>query len=195
MAVLVAPASFVVRLVYPYGSEAGFTDLSLWEWPACIVVFVLGIGAVRHGWIETIPGHLARRFRSITLLGAITMVLLLTIVGLLDAIDDALGGWNWAAAAFTPVETVLTVFGSVWLLSVAQHRLGRSYRWGPVLSRSAYGAFILQTLFLLGLALALRSVEVPAEVKAVVLAVGGVTASFAVAWLLISRVPGVSRVL
>ena len=69
------------------------------------------------------------------------------------------------------------------------------HRWGPLLSRSAYGAFMLQTVFLLGIAVALRPVGLPAEVKAAIVAAGGVVLSYAAAWLLISRVPGMRRVL
>ena len=76
---------------------------------------------------------------------------------------------------------MLTVFGSVWLLAVAQRVLDRRYRWGPVLSRSAYGAFMVQTVFLLGFAMALRPLGLPAEVKALVVAGGGVACSFAAA--------------
>jgi hypothetical protein len=36
---------------------------------------------------------------------------------------------------------------------------------------------------------------VPAEVKAVLVAVGSVAGSFGLAWLLVSRVPGMSKVL
>jgi glucan biosynthesis protein C len=194
-AVLVAPASFIVRLVYPYGSESGFTDLNFWEWPACTAVFALGINASRHGWVTAVPDRVARQCRDLTLLGVLAMATLLMIVGLLDAVDDSMGGWHWSAVAFAVVDAVLTVFGSVWLLSVAQHRLDRRYRWGPLLSRSAYGAFMLQTLFLLGFAIALRPLGLPAEAKALVVALGGVTCSFAAAWLLISRVPGASRIL
>ena len=32
---VVAVSSFLVRLVWPYGSEAGVSDLNFWEWPAC----------------------------------------------------------------------------------------------------------------------------------------------------------------
>jgi len=194
-AVAVAPASFTVRLIWPYGSEAGFTDLNFWEWPACIAVFALGVGASRQGWLTAVPDRLASQCRYLTLLGVLAMAMLLMIVGLLDTVDDAMGGWRWPAVAFAVVDAVLTIFGSVWLLSVAQRRLERRYRWGPLLSRSAYGAFMLQTLFLLGFAVALRPLGLPAEAKALVVAVGGVTFSFAAAWLLISRVPGVSRVL
>jgi hypothetical protein len=123
------------------------------------------------------------------------MATLLLLAGAFDAVDDAFGGWHWFASVFVVVEAVLTVFGSVWLLSVAQHRLNRHYRWGPVLSRSAYGAFMLQTVFLLALALVLRPLALPAEVKAPVVTIGGIIASFGAAWLLIKKMPGVSRVL
>jgi fucose 4-O-acetylase-like acetyltransferase len=195
VAAMVAPASIIVRLVYPYGSESGFTDLNLWEWPACIAVFALGIAAARHGWLTAVPARLARQCRDLTLLGALAMTTLLMIVGFRNAVDDAMGGWHWAAVAFAAIEAVLTVFGAVWLLSVAQRRLRRRYRWGPLLSRSAYGAFMLQTPFLLGIALALRPLMLPGEAKALLVAVGAVTCSFAAAWLLISHVPGISRIL
>jgi hypothetical protein len=48
---------------------------------------------------------------------------------------------------------------------------------------------------LIGLAVALRPLPLAAEVKALVVVVGGVTGSFGFAWLLITRVPGMARVL
>jgi len=52
-----------------------------------------------------------------------------------------------------------------------------------------------QTPVLIGLAVALRPVPLPAEAKALVVAVGGVVAAFWLSWLLISRLRGVARVL
>jgi hypothetical protein len=51
----------------------------------------------------------------------------------------------------------------------------------------------VQGFVLIGLAGLLRQVTAPAEIKAVVVATGGVVGSFALAWLL-TRVPGVRRV-
>ncbi|GAB2739949.1 acyltransferase family protein [Nocardioides pakistanensis] len=195
LAGMVAPLSFLVRLVYPYGSESGFSDLNLWQWPGCLAAFALGVVTTRQGWLEEIPHGLAHRSRSFTLVGLVAMATLLGAVGALDTVDDALGGWHWPAAVFVVVEAVLTVFGSVWLLSVAQRLLHRHHRWGPALSRSAYAAFMLQTVFLLALALALRPLDAPAEVKALLVAAGGVATSFGAAWLLVTKVPGVARVL
>jgi hypothetical protein len=193
---VVAPASFAVRLVYPYGGESGITDLNLWEWPACIAVFTVGLRASRDGWLAGIPDRLTAQCRNATLLAVVAMAALLMTVGMLDAVDDAMGGWHWAAVAFASIEAVLTVFGSVWLLRVAQRRLDRTWRrFGPPLSRSAYGAFMIQTLFLLGFAVALRPFPLPAEAKALLVAAGSVTCSFGAAWLVITRVPGMARVL
>lgn len=192
---VVAATSFAIRLIYPYGSESGFSDLNFWEWPACIAVFGLGVVGSRQGWLAAVPDDLARRCRTFTLSAVVAMASLLLLAGALDAVDDALGGWHWLGGIFVLVEAMLTVFGSVWLLSVAEHRLNRRYRWGPTLSRSAYAAFLLQTAFLLALAVALRPLLLPAEVKAPVVAIGGIIASFAAAWFLIKKVPGVSRVL
>jgi hypothetical protein len=91
------------------------------------------------------------------------MATLLMIVGILNVVDDAMGGWHWPALVFAGIDAVLTVFGSVRLLSAAQHRLDRRYRMEPLLGRSAFGAFMLQTLFLLGPAGALRPLALPAE--------------------------------
>jgi hypothetical protein len=56
-------------------------------------------------------------------------------------------------------------------------------------------AFLLQAPVLIGLAVVLRPVPLPAEVRALIVGAAGVAGSFALAWLLISRVPGVSRIL
>jgi glucan biosynthesis protein C len=194
-ALVVAPLSFAIRLVYPYGGESGPTDLNFWQWPACIAVFALGVRAAPHGWTRSVPADLVRVSRLVTVTGVVAMTALLYVTGSRDAVDDMLGGWNWAAVVFACIEAALVVFGPVWLLDLARRRLERRLPWGEQLGRSAYGAFMLQTVFLLGLAVALRPVAVPAEVKALVVALGAVAGSFGAAWLLVSRVPGVARIL
>lgn len=195
VAAVVAPVSFLVRLVYPYGSEAGFTDLNFWEWPACIAVFGLGVVTARQGWLDTVPDRLRRQCRLGALLALGAMAVLVATTGFLDVVDDAGGGANPWAVAFAVVESPLVVLGPVWMLAEAQRHLDRPHRWGPALSRSAYAAFMVQTPVLLGLAVALRPVPLPADLKALVVVCGGVAVSFGLAWLLIEKVRGVARVL
>jgi hypothetical protein len=106
------------------------------------------------------------------------------------------GSWHWASLGWSFFEVLLGLFGSIWVLGFAQRHLDRSLRYvGPAVARSAYGAFLLQTPVLIGLAFALRSITLPAELKALALAVAAVVVSFGVARLLIERVPGMGRVL
>jgi hypothetical protein len=49
------------------------------------------------------------------------------------------------------------------------------------------GAFVVQGPVLIALALVLRPLALPAEVKALAVAAAGVGASFALAWLLVTR--------
>lgn len=53
----------------------------------------------------------------------------------------------------------------------------------------------MQGLLLTGIAVVLRPLPLPAEAKALILATGAVAGSFALAWVLIRRMPAVSRVL
>lgn len=197
LAAAVAGATFLVRLEIPLGAANKLVTLNLWEWPACVAAFALGIAGVRRGWLDAVPDTLHRRCRTATLAALVGFALLAVTVPSLGLVEDQLwGGWGWPALVFATLESTLAVFGSVWLLSAAQRHLGRELRWaGPKVSRSAFGAFLLQGVFLIGLAFAMRPLPFPAEIKALLLAVSAVAGSFGLAWLLLSRVPGADRVL
>lgn len=197
LAVLVlvtAGATFLVRLAFRYGSES-VTDLNLWEWPGCLTLFGLGIAASRRGWLAQVPHPLRRGSFVITLVAGVTAVAVLGGMLATGSVERMFGGWGWPALLFALIESTLMVFGSVWLLGAAQRRLARPRAWTAPLGRSAYGAFLLQRFVLIALALVLRPVPLPAELKAVIVAIGAVAGSFGWAWLLVSRVPWLARIL
>lgn len=194
LVLVVAPATFLIRLAYPAGSEAGFFDLNPWQWPECLALFGVGVLTYRQGLLTSVPDHLRRTCRTVTLVAAAGFMVVTLLAGLSDRADQLTGGWNGPAAAFTLVESVLAVFGPVWALDVARRRLDRPLWREAALSRAAYAAFMVQTPVLLGLAAALRPVGVVAEAKAVVVAAAGVVASYCLGALLV-RVPGLRRVL
>ena len=194
LAAATAAATFLVRLAFPYGSE-WFADLNFWEWPGCLALFGLGVVASARGWLAEVPGRVVRGSRAVTLGAAVAAAGLLFAALGADATERLFGGWGWPALLFALVESTLMVFGSVWLLGAAQRRLARPMRWGEALGRSAYGAFLLQGFVLIGLAVALRPIGLPAEAKAVIVAAGGVAGSFALAWLLVSRVAWLARII
>ena len=195
VAAVVAATSFLVRLAVSYAGPTPL-DLNEWQWPECIALFAVGVLAAPHGWLAAVPAGLLRTARRVTALtGAAVAVFLLTALALGVRREDFLGGLHWPALVVAGLEGLLTVFGSIWLLGVAQLRLNRWSVSGPMLARSAYPAFILQSPVLIGLAVALRPLPVDAEVKATVVAVGGLVLSFWLGRLIVSRLRPTSRVL
>jgi hypothetical protein len=194
LAAAVAAGTFLLRLAFDLGSQA-ILDLNEWQWPECIGLFTLGVVAARQGWLDAVPDRLRRQARTATLLAAAVLAASVAVTAVLAIpIEDYAGGRRWPALVLALGEGVLTVFGPIWLLAAAQRHLDRPRRHGAALARASYGAFVLQGLPLLGLAVALRPLAAPAEVKALLVAVGGVAGSFALAHLLVTRVPLTRRV-
>jgi hypothetical protein len=198
LALAVAATTFVLRLVYEYDGDEYLIDLNLYQWPQCLALFGLGVAAARQGWSAEVPDALRRQCRTATLVAGAAFGAYMAVGAILGRFEGGAwqGGLNLDAILFTTLESAVTVVGPVWLLSVAQRHLDRPFRWaGPAVQRSAYGAFIVQGFVLIALAVVLRPLPLSAEAKALVLAGGGVTGSFALGRVLISRVPGVDRVL
>lgn len=197
LAAAVTVSTLLVRLVFPFNSDNRYVDLDLWRWPECMALFALGIVASRKDWLTAVPDRLRRQSRTATLAAVAVFAVLVASADTLGVVEEQLwGGWHWPAFVLAALTSTLAVFGPVWLLGVAQRHLNRRLRWaGPAVSRSAYGAFMVQGLVLIGLAMALRPLPLPAEVKALIVAGGGIAGSFALAWLLIRRVSGVARIL
>jgi hypothetical protein len=197
LAAAVTATTFLVRVVLPLEGDNPVVDLNLWEWPACIALFGLGIAASGRGWLAAVPDRLRRHCRTATVAAALAIGGLLASSGALGIDEEQLtGGWRWPALAFVVCESAIAVFGAVWFLGVAQRYLDRRLPLvGPGAARSAYGAFMLQGPVLLGFALLLRPVPLPAEIKALVVGTAAVAGSFALARLLIRRVRLVARIL
>ncbi|HEX6651237.1 MAG TPA: hypothetical protein VF072_00720 [Thermoleophilaceae bacterium] len=94
---------------------------------------------------------------------------------------------HWAPLTLAAIEGPLAVGASVWLLGLAQRRLDRVGGLRRALARSAYAAFLLQGVVLIGLMIALRPLGVPAEIEALAVAGLGVAGSFGLAWVLVTR--------
>jgi hypothetical protein len=195
VAVLVAGASFAVRLVLPYASPTPL-DLNEWQWPECLALFVVGLAGGRQGWVDGVPERVARAAGRATAAAGVGVAgFLLVALGVGVPQEEFLGGPHWPALVVACLEGFLTVFGSLWLLALAQRRWNAWSRRSRPLARSAYAAFVLQGPVLIGLALLLRPLPIGAEIKAPLVALGGLALSFGVGWLLVTRVRLIGRVL
>ena len=189
VAVGIAAASFVIRIWFPARSQQ-ILDLHLWQWPQCIGLYMLGVFVAAQGWAEGVPVRTVRRCGITVVVAIATGIGVAALAGLSDFTRDGvpfLGGWHWQALSLDVVEATLVVAGSVWLLGWAQRWL-TSRRGGLTrVARGAYLAYLLQAPVLIGLEIAARSLDWPALVKALIVAVVAVTTSFGLAWLFTGR--------
>ena len=191
LAAAISLATVLVRPVFP-ASSGQIGQAHLWQWPQFVVMFGLGIVAAQRSWLDPVPDRI-RRVCGLAALGGLAAFLVLA--GIMAAVGVDAGvlfdpGLHWAPLALAAIEGPLAVGTSVWLLGLAQRRLSR--RPGPLgraMARSAYGAFLLQGVVLMGLMIAMRPVGLPAEIKALTVACLGVIGSFGLAWVLVTRSP------
>lgn len=184
----IAVASFIVRIWFPVHSRQ-IADLHLWWWPQCLAMFGLGIVASRRGWHRNVPDRVRRGCGVVVLVTLLVVPVLAYVTGLRSlarGTDRYLGGWHWQALTFAAVESTLVVSGSIWLVGVAERRLDRSGARATSWSSAAFGAFVVQGPVLMLLATAARPFELPAEIKAPLVAAIAVIASFWLSRLLTS---------
>ena len=189
LAVGIAVSSFLVRLVFP-AKSGQILDLHLWQWPQCVVMFMLGVLCARHGWARQIPEKVRRTSTTVAVITLCLVPVLGIAVGITNLGTDLgpfLGGWTWQAAATAVVEGVLVVAGSLWLLGLAQRHLTQRGKFAEACSRAAFPAFVIQGPVLILLALAMRPIAAPAEVKAPLVAAVALVGSFWVGHRLVSR--------
>jgi hypothetical protein len=97
------------------------------------------------------------------------------------------GGWRWEALVIAVIGGAMSVAASIWVLALAQRHWDHAGRTARAMGRAAYAAFMFQGLPLIVAALALRPLDVPLEVKALLVTAGGIAGSFALGWTLVTR--------
>lgn len=173
----VAIGTFFIRLEFPIDSPQ-FLDLHVWLWPQSMVLFAFGAIGAERGWLTALSAGIRRACRRL----ALAAVVGIGLIALLSPDpESAEGGWHWEAAGLAAAEGVLSVTMSLlvldWFRRRHAHQGPRRKRWAG----AAYGAFVAQGPVLVLIALALRSVDLPGDVKFLLLAPTSVIVSFGLA--------------
>jgi hypothetical protein len=183
----IAVSTFVVRRWFPFDSLQ-FTNAHVWQWPECIGLFGLGIVSARRGWLRPVPERIRRGCGWVALVA--TVLLIVAFASTQDpdrAVEAFGGGWRWEALVLATIGGAMSVAASIWVLAFAQRHWDRTGPTTRVLGRSAYAAFMFQGAPLIVAALALRWIDVPLEVKALLVTAGSIAGSFALGWALVTR--------
>jgi acyltransferase-like protein len=195
LAAAIAVFSFIFRLEWPIYSGQ-FLGMHLWQWPQYILLFWAGAWAAERGW-PILGERVWRGCGYAVLVAALAggALVLAVYYGVLPS-DPGLysGGWHWEALFAPIVEGTLAVCGSMWLLGFFRRHVHSMLPLGKQLIRSYYAAYVIQAPVIMGLALALRTLDMPAELKFLLVAPLGIVASFTLAYYFV-KLPGVGNIL
>jgi hypothetical protein len=109
-------------------------------------------------------------------------------------VDLFFGGVSWQAAFFAFWEQSFAVSVSIGLIVWFREKLNHQGRLAKALSDNSYAAYFVQAPILVGLALALATIQMPLAPKLVIVAPIGVALCFIVAYL-VRKIPKVNSVL
>lgn len=195
LATAIAAGSAVLRLVWPFDPRQTL-NLHVGLWVQYPLMFWFGAISAERGWLTALADNVWHRCGTAAVLGASAVAVLIVSTGALNGqAETNVAGWPWPDIALAAAEGVLAVSASLWTLEYFRRRHNRQERTGQELTRGAYGAFVLQTPILVGVALALRPCGLPPEAKMLLVAVAGLTLSYGISWLAVTRLTLIGRVL
>ena len=190
----IAAGSFVVRLEWPFLSDALF-GLMAWELPQMVALFTVGVLAGERGWLA--DGLSDAQWRRAGRAGACGAVALLGAAGGIALSGDEepfLGGPHVQALVLPVIEAVISIAMSLWALEWFRRRWDRGGALSAAMARASFAAYVIHPPVLVALSAVLIAVPVVVEVKFLVVWALGVAAAFGLGSLL-ARVPVLRRVL
>jgi peptidoglycan/LPS O-acetylase OafA/YrhL len=182
--VFIAVASFIVRLEFPVLSGDVAWTLNLWEYPQMSALFGLGVLASERGWLSS---GLTPQTRRACGRAAAVGVVLAVVVGVGIAVTEDpepfLGGLRLEATLIPLIEATLALGMSLWAIDWFRRRASHSGTLLRGLGRASFAAYLVHAPITILLAIALRDVGAPAELKFLLVFVIGVIGSFWLGWL------------
>lgn len=189
----IAVADLVLWLRWSYFSQT-LWNLNWQHWAQAAGVFAVGALARERGWLDDVPRSLART-SGLVATASLVLFTALAAYGFATEDESLVTGFGPFAVTFALVDGLGALTLSVWAWAWFRRRWS-----GPPgaalarASRGAYAAYLLHPVVLVLLSGAAHSLPWAPEAKFVLVSAVGVPAVFAVGWL-VTRVPGVSRVL
>ncbi|MFD1774996.1 acyltransferase family protein [Paenibacillus rhizophilus] len=185
-------AAFLTRFVFPLGT--GPLELQLGYFPLYILLYIAGILAYRHNWLEQIPSLLSKVWLRTALILIPVFPLLLIVTGALSGNLTYSGGLHLQAFLYAMWEPFICFGVSLGLLCLFQRRMNKASRLMDRLSKLAYTAYIIHPVVVVSSTLLMHQVNLAPLLKFIIVAPVSVVLTFAAAQV-IYKIPYADRIL
>jgi peptidoglycan/LPS O-acetylase OafA/YrhL len=190
-----AGATFLTRTQIPAG--ASVLNMHPGDFPQYILMFLAGLLAARGRWLEEISDRTVIIVALTTLAISVALwIALLAWVALSPGDHHEFdGGWNPVSAGKSLWEALVCIGMSFALIAIYRRDFNLQGRLARLLSDNAFAVYLVHPPILIAIALLLRTVDVPAPLKAATLTSLAAIACFMLSALLLRRLPLLRRIL
>jgi len=192
---VIAAITFAVRIVSSVDTVHIF-NFKFGHFTSYVFMFWFGILAYHGKWFDKLQSAQARRWIGIAVCVVIALPILLILM--IDSsspdITPFMGGLTLESLMFSIWESSALLSITIGTLYVFKTRLNRSNRILMNMGGSAYTAYILHVIIIIGFQILLLPIVMPAFFKAVIVAVVSIPIIFGLS-AVIRKIPGFSQVL
>ncbi len=192
---LIAAFAFLTRLVQPIGTSV--YNMQLCYFPSYIVLFIVGTLAFRSGWLAKIDTRFGMKWLWAGLIGSPIILMALLVAG--GAIDNGTdfynGGWHWQNAAYALWESFTAVAMSIGLLTLFRQKFNGQTRLTRILSDNSFAAYVFHAPVLIAISLLLQPLAWAPAAKFGLVSILAVSATFALTFFILRRVPLLKKVI
>lgn len=191
----IAVTTFMAKVADPSG-EAVY-NMHLTDFPSYLVMFAAGICAYRTKLLASIDPRFGRRWGLIGVVVGFVLWPVLVLAGgaLQGNLSAYTGGWHWQSFGMSVWAATICVGVSLGLLVMIRERFNNQGPLARFMSANAFAVYLFHPPILIGLALVMQGVELPAIAKFLSLTVLSVIATFVSAELIFRRIPVLRRIL
>jgi surface polysaccharide O-acyltransferase-like enzyme len=154
----------------------------------------VGMIAFRGNWLLTMPAKTGMFWLRLAAILIAVFLAILSFSAVIGTVGLFFGGFNWQTAFFAFWEQTFAISISIGLIVWFREKLNFQNRTTKMLSENSYAAYILQAPIIVGLALALASINIPLIFKFLIVAPIGVALCFVIAYL-VRKIPKANHVL
>jgi len=192
---LIGIATFLVRVPWPNGTD--FYNLQFCYFPQYIFFFIAGTMALRGNWLNRLPVAVGKYWGRVGLFGGLAWWVALLVLGgaFKGQLADYKGGLHWQSLGMACWEQVAGVGISLFLLVWFRERFSAQGDKARFFSANAFTVYVFHTPVLISLSRMMGGLHVPLLLKFLLLTGVSIFVTYAIAALLVRRIPLLKRIL
>jgi len=185
--------AFALRLFQPLGTSVA--NLQLGYFGSYIALFLLGLHAGEHQWLEKLSDRVGLRwFTAVLALGIPLWFVVMVVGGVVSGEGTFEGGLNGTSLAYAFWEAFVAIGFSLGLVVFFRRFVAGGGRVSRFLARHSFAVYTLHAPVLIAVSLAARGWVAPPLAKHLVVAPLAFALTLGLAWV-VMHIPGVRRVL